>query len=122
MQILLTGAAGFIGSHLSEKLLQLGHTVIAIDNFDNFYSREIKESNIRKSRQSKKFSLIEGDIAAIDSLMSEDYKPDILIHLAAKAGVRPSIENPSQYIQTNILGTHALLEWAKKSSWASSCG
>lgn len=113
MQILLTGAAGFIGSHLSEKLLQLGHTITAVDNFDNFYSREIKLSNIRKCKESKNFNLIEGDISDIASLVPKEYAPDLLIHLAAKAGVRPSIENPSQYIQTNIVGTHNLLDWLK---------
>lgn len=114
MQILLTGAAGFIGSHLSERLLQLGHVITAIDNFDDFYPRVLKESNIRKCMQSKNFTLIEGDILNINSIAGKDYQPELVIHLAAKAGVRPSIENPSQYIQTNVLGTHALLKWISK--------
>lgn len=114
MEIFVTGAAGFIGSHLSEKLLQEGHSVTAIDNFDPFYPREIKLSNLRTSLQSDKFRLYEGDITSIEAVVDNNYNPDMVIHLAARAGVRPSIENPSAYINTNIKGTFAVLEWMRK--------
>ena len=114
MNILLTGAAGFIGSHLSERLLMLGHSVIAIDNFDPFYPKEIKRSNLERCLQSKDFVFHEIGISEIDSVISSKNLPvDLVIHLAAKAGVRPSIENPSAYIETNIIGTHHVLEWMK---------
>ena len=114
MEIFITGAAGFIGSHLSERLLAEGHSVTAIDNFDPFYPRAVKLDNLRQCLTSKKFRLHEGDITEIGSVIGEgSYKPDVVIHLAARAGVRPSIDNPSAYISTNVRGTFAVLEWMK---------
>src|SRR4051812_29089895 len=104
MEILVTGAAGFIGSHLSEKLLAEGHTITAIDNFDPFYPRAVKLNNIASCLRSSRFKLHEGDINEIDSVIGSGYKPDLVIHLAARAGVRPSIDNPSAYIATNVNG------------------
>ncbi len=114
MKILITGAAGFIGSHLSEKLLSLGHKVTGIDNFDPFYLKSIKQSNLEKSLQSENFKFIPCDLSEIkNNLSGNENDFDLVIHLAAKAGVRPSIENPHSYIETNILGTFHVLEWMK---------
>lgn len=116
--ILVTGGAGFIGSHLIESLLD--HypeaNIIAIDNFDPFYSREIKIKNINNFINHPRFTLLEGDFVdknwLEDSLQSIDL--DLIIHLAAKAGVRPSIDDPIGYTETNILGLINLLNVAKK--------
>jgi len=108
-KILITGAAGFIGSNLAESLVSLGHKVIGLDNFSPFYPRSIKERNLVNLKQDSNFHFIEGDINDTDQLTSlPDF--DVLVHLAAKAGVRPSIENPQSYIDTNITGTHNLLK------------
>jgi len=114
--ILVTGGAGFIGSHLSEKLLKNNHNVIAIDNFDPFYDRKIKEQNISQALLSKNYQLFEKDILDVKSLSTvfEQNKIDLVIHLAAKAGVRPSIEDPGGYYNTNVIGTLNILEAMKK--------
>jgi UDP-glucuronate 4-epimerase len=114
-KILVTGAAGFIGSHLCERLISQGNIVTGLDNFDPFYSRKIKESNIAELQKSDKFKLIESDIRKPD-LANGICKDgiDIIVHLAAKAGVRPSIEDPLGYADTNINGTMVMLEAAKK--------
>lgn len=115
MKILITGVAGFIGSHLSEALLKEGHEIVGFDNFDPFYDREIKERNLEKSLSIEAFSLIEGDLnnsADMKTLFSgQNY--DVVIHLAAKAGVRPSIKHPLDYTKVNIQGTQNLLEMMK---------
>jgi UDP-glucuronate 4-epimerase len=111
-KILLTGAAGFIGSHVAEYLLNQGHQVFGIDNFDDFYSRSIKEQNISACLLSPSFTFIEGNVGDVDSLIL-DTNFDIVIHLAAKAGVRPSIAQPEQYIDANLSQTMALLQWMK---------
>ncbi len=112
MQILVTGVAGFIGSHLGEKLISLGHQVIGIDNFDPFYPRNFKESNLEVLRASDKFSLFEIDLRNKQSIKEifSTQSVDLVIHLAAKAGVRPSIEQISEYYHVNIDGTVNLLE------------
>jgi len=113
--ILLTGGAGFIGSHLSEKLLSLGYRVTSIDNFDNFYSSDIKKKNIEVSLSHGNFKFFKTDIRnTLDFREKLTDKYDILIHLAAKAGVLPSIQNPLAYAETNIVGTLNLLEFAKE--------
>jgi len=114
-KFLITGAAGFIGSHLCERLIADGHTVVGLDNFDPFYDRKIKELNIKTLIKSDRFKLIEGDIrntACVDSVCKDGI--DIIVHLAAKAGVRPSIADPLGYADCNINGTMVLLEAAKK--------
>lgn len=115
-KILVTGAAGFIGSHLCERLVSEGAIVTGFDNFDNFYSRDIKQGNISGLLSRENFRLVEGDIrdlVCVESIVKQD-KPDMIVHLAAKAGVRPSIEDPVGYQDVNINGTVVLLEAAKK--------
>jgi nucleoside-diphosphate-sugar epimerase len=123
--ILLTGCAGFIGSHLSELLLDKGFKVIGIDNFDDFYSKKIKEQNMSSFIEHQNFSFNKIDITSNLQNVITETNIDAVIHLAAKAGVRPSIEYPEQYINTNITGTrniHALMlaKGIKKLVFASS--
>ncbi len=116
MKALVTGAAGFIGSHLCEALLAGHCQVLALDNFDDFYDPAVKRDNIGPCLEDKNFKLVEGDIRdrpLLDSLVqSKDV--DVLIHLAAKAGVRPSIADPLAYQDVNVTGTACLLEAARK--------
>jgi len=116
MEILVTGGAGFIGSHLCERLIILGHSVSCIDNFDGFYNPQIKRANIKDIARSKDFRLFESDICDFDSLFRiiSDISPDLIIHLAARAGVRPSIEDPALYERVNIAGTINILEACRK--------
>lgn len=110
MHYLVTGGAGFIGSHLSEALLDQGHQVSIIDDFNDYYDPEIKRLNI--SEFLDRITLIEGDIRdtdLIERIFSEG-KFDAIVHLAARAGVRPSIQAPKLYLTTNIDGTFNLLE------------
>jgi UDP-glucuronate 4-epimerase len=115
MRILVTGGAGFIGSHLVEKLLDQGHTVLAIDNFDPFYSKDVKERNLKSASEHKNFKFIEGDILNRQDLKDifGANKINIVVHLAAKAGVRPSLEDPSGYYQVNVQGTLNILDMCK---------
>jgi len=115
MKVLVTGAAGFIGSHLSERLLGDGWTVVGVDNFDDFYDPQIKRRNINTCVKNKNFQLIEADIRdrpAMEEAVSKGV--DIVVHLAARAGVRPSIAQPLLYADVNVNGTVVLLEAAKK--------
>jgi UDP-glucuronate 4-epimerase len=116
MNIVITGGAGFIGSHLCEKLLSLGSKIICIDSFDDFYNPAIKEDNISEVTGSSHFKLYRSDITnptQMEKIFSEN-SIDMVIHLAARAGVRPSIQNPLLYERVNILGTMNLLECCKK--------
>ena len=115
MKILVTGGAGFIGSHLAEKLLDGGHRVVVIDNFDDFYDPKEKRRNLIHCRSNPEFFLVEGDIRdekKLKNVFNKD-KIDVVVHLAAKTGVRPSIEHPQLYQETNIGGTLSLLEVVK---------
>ncbi len=116
MKCLVTGGAGFIGSHLVDALMADGHDVVVIDNFDPFYDRAVKERNLAAHQASSRFQLIEVDIRdreAITALFQE-YQPDTVVHLAAKAGVRPSLLHPLDYIEVNVNGTVNLLDAAVK--------
>lgn len=109
MKILVTGCAGFIGSHLCERLIEQGDEVIGIDNFDAFYPKQIKWNNLSKLLENSRFSFHQVDIRKEEQLAIIGESFDIVVHLAAKAGVRPSIEQPEQYIETNITGTQNIL-------------
>jgi UDP-glucuronate 4-epimerase len=114
MRILVTGAAGFIGSHLSERLVARGDEVVGLDNFDAFYARADKERNLAELRASPRFSLVEGDLRNPDDLARAfASKPDAVVHLAALAGVRPSLADPARYADVNVLGTVRLTEAAR---------
>jgi len=113
--LLVTGGAGFIASHLIDRLLAEGHRVTAIDNFDPFYPRSIKENNIGTHLHNPSFRFLETDICDLDFLIENLSDPyDAIVHLAAKAGVRPSIQAPADYQRVNVGGTQSLLEFAKK--------
>ncbi len=115
MNILVTGAAGFIGSHVCDFFIKQKHSVVGIDNFDPFYSRKIKNLNLEQLLLNKNFQFYETDIRdkeALNSIFSSN-KIEIVIHLAAKAGVRPSIESISEYYDVNVNGTVNLLESMK---------
>ncbi len=114
-KILITGGAGFIGSTLVRSLLKEGHTLIVVDNFDKFYPRTIKEKNIAGFKNDPAVRFIEADIR--DAALYEQLKEthiDTIVHLAAKAGVRPSIADPMGYQDVNVKGTQALLEFARQ--------
>ncbi len=115
--VLITGGAGFIGSKLTELLLENDNIkVTCLDNFDDFYSRRQKEWNIRAFNSKPNFKLVEGDIREAGSFYKIDNDVDAIVHLAAKAGVRPSIKNPVLYQDVNIRGTQMLLEYARLKS------
>ncbi|MBW1658878.1 MAG: GDP-mannose 4,6-dehydratase [Deltaproteobacteria bacterium] len=119
MKILLTGAAGFIGSHFAETLLEEGHQVISIDNLNPFYDPTIKEQNLREIKKrfsSDQFTDLRGDIRDTDFIndVFKTHHPEEVVHLAAMAGVRPSIADPVTYQEVNIRGTMNLLEAMKK--------
>ncbi|MCB2296797.1 GDP-mannose 4,6-dehydratase [Clostridium tagluense] len=109
---LITGAAGFIGFHLSRKLLEQGCQVIGIDNINDYYDVKLKYARLEKLKPFEKFTFIKGDISDKAMMMGnfEKYKPNIVVNLAAQAGVRYSIENPDVYIQSNIVGFFNILE------------
>jgi UDP-glucuronate 4-epimerase len=112
IKILVTGGAGFIGSHLIDRLLKMGHHVVCIDNFDPYYSESIKRKNIESVLTNENFSLVPCDIRHKGDVEKcfASHKFDLVIHLAAKAGVRPSIEDPEGYFDVNVIGTLMLLE------------
>ena len=114
--VFLTGSAGFIGSSLADSLLEQGYKVVGIDNFDSFYDRKIKLKNIENADRNPNFLLIEGDIRNKELLndVFDKHEIHLIVHLAAKAGVRPSVESPQDYFDVNITGTINILETAKE--------
>lgn len=112
---LVTGGAGFIGSHLADSLIADGWKVTVVDNFDPFYAPDVKMRNIANHSGNPRHRLVVCDIrdaAALRALPSCDY--GVVVHLAAKAGVRPSLENPGLYQSVNVIGTQNMLEWARE--------
>ena len=115
MHVLVTGGAGFIGSHVVDSLLANGDAVTVLDNFDPFYDRDIKERNIVAHRTHPRWRLIEADLRdaeGLERLLTGSF--DAVVHLAAKGGVRPSIEAPLAYQEVNVRGTHNLLEAVRR--------
>ena len=115
--ILVTGGAGFIGSHLVDRLLaEGGWRVTVVDDFNDFYSPEIKHSNIVEHVKSSNYRVVDADIRDTSTMIAlfAEYKFDVIAHLAARAGVRPSLAEPKLYAETNINGTLNLLELAKE--------
>lgn len=117
MNILITGIAGFIGSSLGERLISDGHSIIGIDNFDSFYPKTIKQRNLINLNSNTEFTFYDADVRnkPLINKIFNDHKIDLVVHLAAKAGVRPSIENPGEYYDVNLNGTLSILQCMKES-------
>jgi UDP-glucuronate 4-epimerase len=111
--ILITGVAGFLGSHLAEKLLDNGHRITGIDNFDPFYAESIKRDNLRKCLSNSSFKLVELDICHTEKLFDLQGDWEIVLHVAAKAGVLPSVKKPQDYVSVNVQGTLNVLEFMR---------
>lgn len=111
-RVLLTGTAGFIGSFLVKKLVESGYQVIGLDNLNDYYDINLKNERLRALENSSLFTFIQADISDKNAIFNifEEYRPQLVINLAAQAGVRYSIENPDVYIQSNIIGFYNILE------------
>tara|TARA_B110000259_G_C14017829_1_gene401983 strand:- start:1792 stop:2796 length:1005 start_codon:yes stop_codon:yes gene_type:complete len=116
MKLFITGSSGFIGFHLSKKLLDKGHSVHGFDAMNNYYDVKLKKARFKILNKYKKFSFTKGILENQKTLSKSilKFKPQIIIHLAAQAGVRYSIEKPRVYIDSNIIGTYNIIELAKK--------
>ena len=121
MKIIVTGAAGFIGFHTSIRLLKEGYEIIGIDNLNNYYDvnlKLLKLKEIEKLKNSKKFYWRFIKVALEDEESVEkifkDFKPDVVVHLAAQAGVRYSLKNPKTYIDSNLIGFYNIIETSRK--------
>ena len=111
-QYLITGAAGFIGFHLSKRLLELGANVVGYDNINDYYDTRLKYARLEILEKSENFTFIKGDLADKEKIEKVfiDYKPQIVVNLAAQAGVRYSIDKPDAYISSNVIGFYNILE------------
>lgn len=119
MRVMVTGGAGFIGSHLCERLVGSGHEVVAVDNFDPFYPAPVKRRNLARLLREPSFRLVEGDVGRPRELRETLRATgaegvDFVVHLAARAGVRPSIQEPVPYADVNVTGTAAMLDLARE--------
>lgn len=114
MSILITGGAGFIGSHLVKQLIDAGKDVVVLDNFNNYYDPQLKRNNIKEYQNNPKFTLIEKDIRDDLSDIFKTCSISQIVHLAARAGVRASLEDPQLYNDVNVLGTINLLECCRE--------
>ena len=113
-RVLVTGAAGFIGSHLVEALARREDQVVGIDNFDGFYPRAMKERNLRDMGRLPGFAFHEQDMRDVETLRARLTPDTVIVHLAARAGVRPSLADPLGYAEMNVVGTAAVLESARR--------
>lgn len=115
-RLLVTGGAGFIGSHLVDTLLGDGLQVVCLDDFNDFYDPQDKRRNVEPHRKTDGYQLIEADIRDRDRVFAivDEARPDVVVHLAARAGVRPSVEDPFLYETTNVAGTLNLLEACRR--------
>jgi UDP-glucuronate 4-epimerase len=116
MKIFITGSSGFIGFHLAKKLLDKGHIVCGFDSMNSYYDIKLKKSRYKILKEYKKFSFTKGNLENQKTLGNSilKFNPSVIIHLAAQAGVRYSIENPRVYLDSNIMGTYNVIEYAKK--------
>ena len=115
MNILITGGAGFIGSTLADKLLSEGNKIIVLDNFNDYYDVKLKEQNVEVNKDNPNYKLYRGDICdreLTEKVFSEN-KIDTVVHIAARAGIRPSLKDPLEYVRSNIEGTVNILEKMK---------
>ena len=115
VKVLVTGAAGFIGSHVSEALIARGHAVVGLDNFDAFYGRAVKERNVKGLLANRAFRFVEADVAR--AALPLDGVGAVL-HLAAKPGVRPSLEDPGAYVEANVTATARVFDAARRAGIA----
>jgi UDP-glucuronate 4-epimerase len=116
--VLITGGAGFIGSHLVDKALAAGDRIVSLDNFNDFYSTSVKRNNVKEHLNHPHFTMIEGDLRDAHAMarVFEHGPFDVVVHLAAMAGVRPSLDNPRLYMDVNVLGTQNLIDHVLRSS------
>ena len=112
MKLLLTGVAGFIGMHVALRLLKDGHEVVGVDNLNNYYNVNLKHARLSHIGNPKHFQFKKIDIGNKDSIdaLFDEFRPEVVINLAAQAGVRYSLENPRSYIHSNIVGFTNILE------------
>jgi len=111
-RILVTGAAGFIGSHLTDRLLERGDAVVGFDNFNDYYDPAIKRRNLADALKHSQFTLVEADLCDGPSVREvfEQERPEVVVHLAARAGVRPSLRDPNLYHRVNVIGSQHILD------------